>query len=721
PRNTSAQGNFFSTRKNEETIDSYDIKIDHQLTDSNTLGGRFSFSDQERVRASFFPDVPSGFGAGEEVGNTRQLAISDTHIFRPTLLNEFRFGWTRIEIGILNCGVGGACGISATFCDDLGIPNCNKGTFPTTGSILTGGFGTGEFEFAGDGGPFIVESDNFFIADSVTIISGNHNIKFGGSARPRYVDTIDGGRSGGLKGHIQYAEGGVSTSTGNVQADYLLGRPGVAAFAGTVVGGDRAFELRTIEWAFFVQDDWKVTPNLTLNYGLRYEIFPGQTEADGRLANFDLQSSSVVKASGSGDRIIDTDTSNFGPRLGFAWTFGSNREFVLRGGYGLFYSQDGVDYPPLIRNPSVTSSVNFQGPAFGGSQNFNLTTGPPVASIVDPPVILSTTSLFVLEEDQKTASIHQWNLTLQWQFIRDWVLDVAYVGNRGRNLLATRQLGNNNNGLGLARTPGGTPVGTVIAYENRSSSQYDGLQAKLEKRMSHGFLLRTSYTWSHTIDDSTGVFGGAGDERGDAGGPTNPLSFRNERSDSSLDRRHTFNSSAIWDLPFGRDQYIGTGVSTAVNKLIGGWQANLLLSASTGQAYSPRIDGPSGGSTRPDLVSGCDPFATGNPSIEIDVACFVPPTQSITNLAGKAVFFGNLGRNAFDGPGSFRTDFSVFKNTRWGADARYTVQFGVAFFNLFNQTDNIVPNNNVNDPSSFGVFDNALPPRTIQYQLKFLF
>lgn len=718
--------NFFGTRANRENIDNYDVKVDQRLSDKNSLSGRFSYQNLTRVRANFFPKLPTaGFGSGNEIGNSRQVAVSDTHIFRPTLLNEARFGWTHVDIGIQNCGVQGACGVSPTFCTDISIPNCNKGTPATSGGLLTGGFGTGEFEFTGDGGLFIAKSNGFYAADNVTIISGKHSWKTGIEVRPRHLDTLCGGCAGFLKGHLQFPTAG-SQTTQNVQADYLLSRPAVQAFSGTILGGDNPFELRETEWSFFVQDDWKATPSLTLNIGLRYELFPAFHEVNGRLANFDVATSSIIKAKG-GDSLTNTDKTDFGPRVGFAYSFGPQRHLVLRGGYGLFYTRDTMDIPPLTRNPPLTNTVTFS--VFSGNPgNFNLTTGPPVAPVTDPPVITTNLSFFEVPRSQKSPQISEWNLTLGWQFAQQWLFDIGYVGNRAHHLLQTRELGNNQNGLGLARTPTGQPIGSVQAFENRASSQYDGLQTRVEKRFSRGFLLGANYTWSHAIDDSTGVFQSAGEVRGAAGGPANPFNLRLDRATSSSDRTHIFTSDLVWDLPFGHGKKYGSSVNSMLDKLIGGWQSNFIWSAQSGQPFTVAASSPIG-NTRADLL--CNPFASPPPDRFINVLCFGPPSQSVINLAGKQVFFGNVGRNAFRGPGFFRTDFSMFKNTL--ITERIRMQVGIELFNMFNQTHHLVPNNTINNFSDaacfpqptancgFGRFDNALPPRTVQYRMKFTF
>ena len=145
--------------------------------------------------------------------------------------------------------------------------------------------------------------------------------------------------------------------TGNAAFNILLGLPSIQAFRGSVPGG--AFNLRSQEYGFFVQDDWKATDRLTLNLGLRYDIFPSATEEDGRLGNYDPATRVIQLATNSGDRLIETDKNNFGPRLGFAYAIGAEKNMVVRGGYGLLYTLDSTDRPPLVQNPPFTNSVTF--------------------------------------------------------------------------------------------------------------------------------------------------------------------------------------------------------------------------------------------------------------------------------------------------------------------------------------------------------------------------
>jgi hypothetical protein len=746
--------NFFSQRDVAEKIDNFDIKLDARLSSNNSLSGRYSFQNNSNIRGSYFPQVPAGFGAGDEVNNTRQIVISDTHTFSPTVLNEFRFGYTKINIGILNCAVGGACGISETFSADIGVPNSNNGTFEQSGSILTGGFGNGFVEFAGDGGPFIVNSKNPYFADTLTVITGKHSLKFGGELRLRYLETIDGGRTGGLKGNLAFADNGPATGT-NLTCPLASQAPGfnaatgagcfvdangiafggtglaianildnrtasLQAFRGSVPGG--AFNLRQHELGLFVQDDWKVNDNLTLNLGLRYDVFPAPTERDGRLGNFIPDQRRVVLAAGSGDSLIETDKNNFGPRVGFAYAFGADKNMVIRGGYGLLYTLDAVDRPPLVNNPPFTNSITFDN-AFNASTPrsvFNLTTGPPNVPTIDPTLLVSpggAITVFVQDPQQTTAMVHQFNITYQWQFAKDWAFDIGYVGNRSRNLLRSEDFGGS--GLALARNTAGAFL-SAKAYRNNSRANYNGLQMQLQKRLSNNIQGQVSYTFSKNEDDSTGVFQGIGEGRGSQGGPQNPFDLAAEYGTSSLDVPHLLSANAIIDLPFGKGQRYFSS-SAVADKILGGIQMNIIVNGRSGFPFTV-VDGDNG-SRRANLVG--DPFSNIPADRYLNRAAFGGPTGAcpgpncVVNAAGTQIRFGTLPRNSFRGPGFVRTDFSFFKNT--GLTENVKMQIGLEFFNVFNQATYTVPNNNFRDAGGFGRFDSALPGRVVQYRFKILF
>jgi hypothetical protein len=743
--------NFFTQRNNQERINNYEVKIDHRLTSNNSLTGRYNDQRLKTNRANLLSALPTaGFGAGDEVGDTRQITVTDTHTFSPTLLNEFRFGFTQIDIGIFNCGVGGACGTSATFAQDIGYPNANDGTLEASGGPGLGNFGTGFTEYLGDGGLFRVKSKNPYFADSVTIVHGDHVLKAGGELRLRYLETIDGGRSGFLKGNMQYADdspvfhplqtgqvcpaastrlvGGVINcyvdingipygGTGNAQANQLMSLPAFQVDRGKVFGGP--FNLRTQEYGFYVQDDWKASPSLTLNLGLRYDLFTPPTETTGRFSYYFPDDRRVVVASGDGDRIVSMDKNNFGPRIGFAYGINEAKTLVLRGGYALLYTLDGTDYPPGIRNPPFTNTVHFSQfdsqQSLTGRTYFSVNTGPPsVTTQIDPANLPTSAALYSVDRDQETGFVHQAQLSLQWQFARDWSLDVGYVGNRSRNLLTTFNIGSG--GSGISQNSAGAFLGNVLLYSNAAESKYDGLQTQLQKRLSNNIQGQISYTWSHTIDNAIGLIGSLGDSRsGGRSGPINPFNLDADLGNSSLDIRHLLSADAIIDMPFGKGQRFLNDGGT-VDKLVGGWQMNIIQSARSGFPFTVVCNCPL---VRPSLVG--DPFSNLPRDRYLNAAAF-STTVGITSLpanpAGTVIQFGSLGRNTFTGPAIWNTDMSLFKTTPLTESVR--MQIGIEFFNLWNHTKRTVPNNNMND-GAFGRFDGYYPGRVVQYRAKFLF
>ena len=743
--------NYFTQRANQERTNNYEVKIDHSLTAKNALTGRYSQQDLKTNRANLLPGLPTaGFGAGDEVGNTRQVTISDTHTFSPTVLNEFRFGLTQIEIGIFNCGVGGACGTSATFAQDIGYPNANDGTLEASGGPGLGNFGSGFTEYLGDGGLFRVKSKNPYFADSVTIVHGTHVTKFGGELRLRYLNTIDGGRSGFLKGNMQYADdapafnpltagqvcpaastrivNGVTNcyvdangvpygGTSNAQANELMSLPAFQVDRGRVFGGP--FDLRTQEYGFFVQDDWKVSPRLSLNLGLRYDLFTPPTEKSGRTSYYFPDVRRVVVASGAGDRIVSIDKNNFGPRVGFAYSINKEKTMVLRGGYGLLYTLDGTDYPPSIRNPPFTNTVHFS--QFNSQQPtnartyFSVNTGPPaVTTQIDPANLPTGVSLFSVDQNAKTGYVHQFQVSYQWQFSHDWSLDVGYVGNRSRNLLTTLNIGRS--GTAASRNAAGAFIDNVLLYSNTANSSYDGLQTQLQKRLSRNIQGQVSYTYSRTIDNSIGVIGSLGDSRnGGRTGPINPFDLNVDKGRSSLDVPHLLSADAIIDLPFGKGQrWLNSGRG---DRFFSGWQLNIIQSARTGFPFTVVCNCDL---VRPTQIS--DPFANVPAGRFMNVGAF-STTQGITTLpanpAGVVIRYGSLPRNSFKGPAIWNTDASLFKTTKLRENMKF--QLGIEAFNLWNHLKRTVPNNNVNDPGSFGRFDATFPGRVIQYRAKLIF
>jgi hypothetical protein len=322
--------------------------------------------------------------------------------------------------------------------------------------------------------------------------------------------------------------------------------------------------------------------------------------------------------------------------------------------------------------------------------------------------------LFSVDRNAKTGYVHQFQVSYQWQFSRDWSLDVGYVGNRSRNLLTTFNIGRS--GTAASRNAAGAFIDNVLLYSNAANSSYNGLQTQVQKRLSKNIQGQISYTYSRTIDNSIGVIGSLGDSRnGGRSGPINPFDLNGDKGRSSLDVPHLLSADAIIDLPFGKGQrWLNSGRG---DRFVSGWQLNVIQSARTGFPFT--------------VVCNCDlvrPTQIGNPFAGVPAGRFMnvaafSTTTGITalpaNPAGVVIRYGSLPRNSFNGPAIWNTDASLFKTTRITESTK--LQIGIEAFNLWNHLKRTVPNNNINDPGSFGRFDATYPGRVIQYRAKLIF
>lgn len=743
--------NYRVNRQTTSDQDGYDIRLDHKIFEGNTIFGRYSKLKLMRARSNNFPlgtspngnDLPSGFGAGAEFGNTRAIALGDTQTFGTNIVNDFRFGYTRVEIGINNTGVFGEGGFSPNVSANLGASNINLD--PTSsGIILLGLVDTynGDdraAEFVGDGGPFFFRSDNFNYADAVTIVRGNHIIKGGADIRVRQNRNFDGGRNGGIKGNYQYgttdsgfASGGYngigSNDTGSALANFLLGyQPG---FVGRGTPGSPTL-LTSKEIAFFVQDDWKATSDLTLNLGLRYDLYTAPTERFDRQSNFDPATGRITVAGDSapnGRDLINNDKNNFGPRIGFAYSFGADKQIVLRGGYGVVYSVDASGIQPLTTNPGTgAGSFNCQpiinpsgcpagyplgrNPFERGIPFVSGSVAAPGSSFAAP----TDRDILYVNPERKDALFHQYNLTLQYGFWRDWLAEIAYVGSTGRNLLIVRNIGNSNE----AGAPGSrqvTNIQNVITTDYLGEFNYNALQSKIEKRFAEGLSILSTYTFSKTIDNTPGGFcqSGAGQRNC---GPDNPLDINLDRSLSDLDVRHRFTLASVYDLPIGKGRKFFSDMPAALEYVIGGWQLNNLITLQSGPVYTVTANG-----GRVDIIG--DPTPTAQQlaqGIQLNRAAFRVPTRRVFPNDPNSPVFGNLGRNTFRGDFQEFWDASLFKNIPLrflGEEGRAEIR--VSAFNVWNHVNRGAPNGDFFN-GNFGKDTTEQRRRQLEFGLRIVF
>ena len=745
--------NFVTNRSERALVDSYDIRIDHRITDNNTLFGRYSKSDTARARDNFFPlgtsptgnDLPAGPSAGDEFGDSKGFTIGDTHIFSPTVVNDARFGVTRVEIGIFNTGVNGAGGFSPNVSANLGAPNINLG--PNSSGIVLVGIvdeltGTDRAtEFTGDGGPFYFQSNNFHFADAVTVVKGNSTFKFGGDYRVRQNSNYDGGRNNGTKGNYQFGTTGSGFVSGNYNgigpndtgsslANFLLGyQPG---FVGRGDPGGPYFQSSK-EMAFFVQDDWKVNSDLTLNLGLRYDIFTAPTERFDRQGNFDPATRRIQMAgegAPGGRDLANTDKNNFGPRIGFAYSgFKEDKTFVLRGGYGVLYATDISAAQPLtsnpgtgagsyactpITNPGACPSVfQSRNPFDNGIPTAPFTVAAPGTSFAAP----TTGGLILFNDPNRTDELyHQYNLTAQYEFSPGWLGEAAYVGSLGRNLLVLSNIGTNNDegGPGSREILG---IGPITATRYRGKSRYDALQTKLEKRFTKGLSLLTSYTWAHAIDDSPGGICSNGAGSRDCG-PDDPTRPELERGNSDTDVRHRFTFANVYDLPFGRGRTYGSDMPKAADFVVGNWQFNNIVVWQSGPVFNVTCNG-----GRVDIIG--DPNPTGAQEaqgLELNRAAFRCAQALVFPTGASGPHIGTLGRNVFRGRQQFYWDASFFKNFPVSAISEaFNLQFRFSAYNVLNRVNRSSPNGDINNAGDFGRDINEQRRRQMEFSLKFIF
>ena len=745
--------NYSVNRVVKPVQDGYDIRIDHKIYDANNLFFRYSKLNQQRNVDNFFPlgssptnnDLPAGPSAGNILGNSQAAVIGDTQNFGTNIINDFRFGYTRVGIGILNTGVFGTGGFNPNISAALGAPNINTGQ-NSTGIVLLGivdqiGGGDRAVEFTGDGGPFLFRSNNFNLSDSVTIVKGNSVFKAGFDGRLRQNTNIDGGRNGGIKGNVQYgtsprvnndnsgfanfAYNGIGPNdTGSALANFLLGYT-----PGTLTRGTPGTDalLQTKEVAFYVQDDLKATQNLTLNLGLRYDLFTAPTERYNRIANFDPKTGNLVFA-GDGNRDLSkNDLNNFGPRIGFAYSLGKEKSIVLRGGYGIVYSVDASGIPSLNTNPGNG----------GGNYSCNPILDPAScpAGIVGrnlydrglPSVnaffaargssSLAPTNATIIYNDpnRKDARFQQYNLTLQYGFWKNWLAEVAYVGSKAKNLLIVQNIGNGND----SGAPGSrevTNIGNVIASRYNGTFNYNAFQSKLERRFSDGFSIISSYTFAKAIDNTPGGFCLSGGGQRNCG-PDNPLRLDLDRGLSDTDIRHRVTFASVYDIPVGKKRKFLSDAPTALDYVIGGWQINTIVTLQSGPVYDVTVNG-----GRVDLIGDPTPTAAQRAQgIQLNRAAFREARTPVFANDPNGPKFGSLGRNTFRGGFQEYWDAGLFKNVpvRF-INEQAAVQIRVSLFNVLNHVNRGRPNADLNS-GDFGKDNSEQRRRQLEFGLRLVF
>ncbi len=675
--------NFLYNPVRSITGNKVDLKVDQTFSERDIAFVRYSHSNDDLDEPSFLPAPAVGNGPGVPGPASQpvnQVVASETHVFTPTLSNEARAGWTRLNLRAFNPNYG-------TYASsDAGVPGGN-----VPGDILTSGlsiFGISGFRDLGDNGysPAVIVSDNIELSDNVNYIRGKHSFKLGADVQRRRYNAF---QSDVLRGTMSFSgaytqDPSSRAGTGLGAADALLGTPA----SGTIryLTGTRGF--RRTELGFYVQDIYKATDKLTLTLGLRYENFMGfpWTEVGDRLYQFVPEQQDVVQVGTNGipRSGVRADNNNFSPRVGIAYRV--TPKTVLRAAYGLYYSAPQWD---ITRNLAA-NPPQFVVSSFSNDQ-FNFLDARSVSEGFDRPPLGSVQgALRAIDIDARTPYTQQWNFAIQRELPASVSLTVAYAGTKGTKLQGYPNTNQPVPGVGaLAGRRPFPRFDSIQTIQNRFDSSYHGLQVTAERRFARGFAAQLAYTYSHAID-VTDQFGGVMDIR----------NIALDRGNSPNDVRHRMVASWNYQLPFH--------ASGPLRQVVEGWQVNGILSLYGGLPFTINSVTNTlniGSGTRADrLGEGSLPSDQRSPQKWFDTDAFTAPgTQK----------FGNAGRNILTGPGTQQLDLSLFKAFPINADGTRRLEFRTEAFNIANTPQ-------FNNPAStfgsagFGTISSAGAPLTLQ-------
>ena len=730
---------------NQRNIDG---RVDHSISEKDRLAVLLHYSDSNQLVTDPYwgHTVVQGGGDADqgnhEVYKGQEYSITEDHLFSTRFLNEARLAYTRYvqnQYSLLN---------GQDLSTKYGVGNIHVPGYPATDGFPWIYMG-GDYTLVGGSTykPYIVTDNNYQLTDNVILTSvGKHEIRFGGDFRRLQSHPLFSLFPTGFF----YFAGPYAAMT----SDWSYGSPldNYSAFFGT--GGADIADLlmglpldvqiglqltnphtRSWEMDYYAQDTYKVTPRLTLDYGIRYEFQAPYTEAENNMSNYDIATNSFLLAGRGGHPagLINSRWNDFGPRLGVAYQI--NPKLVARVGYGFYYSpeNDGREdiltknYPfayqqtftsnpyngPCANQPSCYGPFSY----FADQGSPRSTTIPipsgagsiPASSITNGNLLTSN----YVAPTLKTGYSQLYNLTLEQELGSNFTVEAGYVGSVSHDL--SYRVGDINRIDPVTGTPALTPdLGKIQALYNSGYAIYHSLQVKLTKRVSQNLNFLTSYTYGRNVDNGPSPWnlGGNNDN------PQNPRNLNAEIASADNDIRHNVVFSGIYHLPIGRGQAFFSDLNRIEDMILGGWQFNGIFSAHTGtpvnvirSSYTPGYEG-----LRPNVV-GDPTISRSSRTLDkyFNTDAFSTAAFTGANLYG----YGDAGRNPVVGPGYINTDLSIFKE--FALPEKTTLQTRFEFFNVTNTPHFSNPIGDMSSPNFGAIRYTNGQMRVVQAAVKVLF
>ena len=725
--------NYITSGAEQFNDDGFNIRVDHNTTEKLKIFGRYSFADFRQHAVGAFGPVAGGVGlsldgfVGQSLVRNQSFAAGFDYILRPSLLADFRFGFFRYHVNVLPNGAG------TTPAKDAGIPGLNLGDTLTSGMpfFIVDGQEGDQFVFGTIAPPTLEREQQFQWVNNWTKTEGNHLFKWGTDIR--YARNLRVASSGARSGSLAFFNSRTQGPSGGGLglATFLLGD--VSIFSRYVNKTYNAGE-RQKRWFFYAQDTFRITRRLSLNYGLRWEIYSPQSVTGKGAGGWVDLNTGLVSVAGYGNinlqGNVKNNFTNLAPRLGVAYQ--ATPKTVVRLGYGRSFDIGvfgSVFGHTVTQNLPVLVQQQLNPPAFTG-RVFNLSQGPPTATFPTVPSsgqfsLPDQVSAYVLPTKMRLPTLDAWNVTLQQAITPTLSLQVSYVANKGTHVFAGNVPNYDANqasivGFGTLSTDERKPFFKKFGWTQQinyfgsdASDNYNSLQAAVEKRFAKGFQFLAHYTWSKSLNYDSDYYA------------INP---RLNYGVADTDRKHVFLLTGLVELPFGRGKTFLGGVRGIADRIVGGWSLSGTMTWESGLPFSPsyscfadRDTGP----CRPNLVGAVHITGSRNGYFTTTGGVPLQPHGTAGDTIGpwqRPAFgtFGSAGRNSLRGPGFSQADVSVAKN--FSLKEGISIQFRTDIFNLFNKVNLDNPENPqtcVDCQGGGTIINTAFRGRALQRQIMF--